>query len=309
MIVYRELSSLCHDLGYSARALYAASNSIFKHYHTVSIPKSNGEQRVLHVPDKYLKSIQKSIARNLLPLEEISIYAKAYRHGGSTGKNAMPHVGAKIVMKCDIRQFFDHITFAMVRAKVFPISRYSEANSILLSILCVYEDSTPQGAPTSPAISNIILRDFDNRVGAWCKEKEITYTRYCDDMTFSGDFDTNEVREFVKKELFKEGFFLNTKKTVVLRDGQRKAVTSLIVNDKLSVPKSYKKELRQSIYYCRKNGVESHLKFNTINETPDAYIRKILGRVNYVLSVEPDNVEMQEYRDWLRNILKNETLH
>lgn len=61
MIVYRELSSLCHDLGYSARALYAASNSIFKHYHTVSIPKSNGEQRVLHVPDKYLKSIQKSI--------------------------------------------------------------------------------------------------------------------------------------------------------------------------------------------------------------------------------------------------------
>ena len=57
----------------------------------------------------------------------------------------MPHVGAKIVMKCDIRKFFGHITFAMVRAKVFPISRYSEANSILLSILCVYEDSTPQG--------------------------------------------------------------------------------------------------------------------------------------------------------------------
>lgn len=303
MVVYRELSSLCHDLGYSARALYAASNSVLKHYHKVSIPKGNGELRELHVPDIYLKSIQKSIARNLLSTEVISKYATSYRSGGSTKSNALPHVGAKVVMKCDISKFFDHITFAMVRKKVFPNSRYSEANSILLSVLCVYTDTVPQGAPTSPAISNIILRDFDNRVGSWCEERGIAYTRYCDDMTFSGEFKPAEVREFIKKELFKEGFFLNSKKTVVLHDGQRKSVTSLVVNDKLTIPKNYKKVIRQEIYYCQKYGVEEHLKQRGFNEGVETYLRRLLGRINYVLSVEPENIEMQEYRDWLREKL------
>lgn len=300
MVVYRELSSLCHDLGYSARALYVASNSILKHYNTVSIPKGNGEQRILHVPDKYLKSIQKSIARNLLSAEEISPYATAYKEGGSTSKNALPHVGAKMIMKCDINKFFDHITFAMVRKKVFPVGKYSDANSILLSVLCVYTDTVPQGAPTSPAISNIILRDFDNKIGKWCEERNIKYTRYCDDMTFSGEFNAAEVKELVKNELLLEGFFLNPKKTVVLHDGQRKSVTSLIVNEKLSIPKGYKKEIRQTIYYCRKYGLESHLIKTSSLESVDDFLKRLLGRINYVLSVEPMNKEMNEYRDWIR---------
>ena len=299
MVVYRELSSLCHDLGYSARALYAASNSVLKHYHKVSIPKSNGGMRELHVPDKYLKSIQKSIARNLLATEEISVYATAYREGGSTIRNASPHIGAPMIMKCDISKFFDHITFAMVRKKVFPEAKYSAANSILLSALCVYTDTVPQGAPTSPAISNIILKDFDNRVGRWCAERNITFTRYCDDMTFSGEFNATEVQEFVNKELFKEGFFLNSKKTVVLHDGQRKSVTSLVVNEKLSVPKSYKKEIRQVIYYCKKYGVEEHLRQRGLSESPEVYINVILGRINYILSVERENAEMRNYKSWL----------
>lgn len=299
MIVYRELSSLCHDLGYSARTLYSASNTTYKHYHDVFIPKGNGEARLLHVPDMFMKSIQKSIARNILAYEEISPYAIAYRGGGSTKKNAAPHIGKETVMKCDIKKFFDHITFPMLRAKVFSETKYSKSNSILLSALCIYQDSIPQGAPTSPAISNIILRDFDDRVGSWCRDRNITYTRYCDDMTFSGSFDPADVKQFIKMELFREGFFLNDKKTVVLHPGQRMEVTGIVVNEKASVSKAYKKSIRQEMFFCRKHGIQSHVDERQIAESPERYRAMLLGRINYILSVEPGNKEMQEYRHWL----------
>ncbi len=300
MIVYEELSALCHDLGFSARALYYASNTVQKHYHEVEIPKGNGETRVLHVPDGFLKSIQKSIAWNILAYDEISPYASAYRLCGSTKNNAKQHVGKELVMKCDIRKFFDNITFPMLRKRVFPEERFSTANSILLSALCVYSNAIPQGAPTSPAISNIILRDFDYRVGAWCEERHITYTRYCDDMTFSGSFIPGEVKQFIAKELRKEGFFLNDKKTVILHPGQKMEVTGIVVNEKLSIPKAYKKALRQELYYCKKYGIESHIKMSGFNENTEKYRKKLLGKVNYILSVEPDNIEMQDYRKWLK---------
>lgn len=304
MIVYRELSSLCQDLGYSARALYTLSNTVTEHYHDVSIPKGNGEYRLLHVPDTFMKSVQRSIARNILEYEEISPYAKAYKPGGSTISNAEPHVGAQIVMKLDVRKFFDHITYPMVKEKVFPAEKYSEANRILLSVLCVYSHTVPQGAPTSPVISNIIMKDFDNRVGKWCNEKSITYTRYCDDMTFSGVFKPAEVKKFVGQELFKEGFFLNGQKTVVLHAGQRKEITGIVINDKMSIPKSYKKKIRQELYYCRKYGFDEHIKRIGIKESPERYSRKLLGKINYALCVEPQNKELKDGKDWISEEIK-----
>lgn len=305
MIVYRELSSLCQDLGFSARALYTASNSVEKHYHITKIPKGTGEMRTLHVPDQFLKTIQKRIAKNLLVYEEISPYAIAYRYGGSTKANAAPHVGHPVILKMDIRKFFEHITYPMVKEKVFPAHKYSESNRILLSILCVYDHTIPQGAPTSPAISNIILREYDDIVGQWCENHAITYTRYCDDMTFSGDFEPAPVIAFIRKTLFEQGFFVNTKKTVVLRNGQRKEVTGIIVNHKLSVASSYKKSLRQELYYCKKFGIESHIRHTQSYETKEHCINRLLGQINYILSVEPDNEEMNHYRQWILQSARN----
>lgn len=304
MVVYRELSSLCNDLGYSARALYAASNTIYKHYHRVDIPKADGGKRTLNVPDLYLKSIQKSIVRNLLIYEEISPYATAYYTGGSTRKNAGPHIGATVILKMDIKKFFDHITFPMIKKKVFTADKYSEANRVLLSVLCVHNECTPQGAPTSPYVSNIIMRDFDNRVGAWCEDKGIKYTRYCDDMTFSGNFDPKEVKAYVTREIRREGFFVNNKKTIVVKDGRRKEITGIVVNEKISVPNAYKRRLRQEIYYCRKFGVDSHIAAKGVEEGPEKYLRKLLGRANYILSVERDNNEIKEYKEWIVNQMK-----
>lgn len=298
MVVYKEISSLVKDLGFSKKALYYASNSIDKLYHNVSIPKQNGELRQLQVPNDFLKAIQKSIAKNLLAYEPISPYATAYRYGGSTIVNARPHINKSVVLKLDIRHFFDNITYPMVKEKVFAAEKYSEENRILLSILCVYQHSVPQGAPTSPFISNIIMRDFDNTVGEWCEKHNVTYTRYCDDMTFSGDFESKDIIDFIEIELLKYGFFLNKKKTTLLHNGQRKVVTGIVVNEKATVPISYRKKLRQEMYYIKKYGVESHIKKCGISEPKDQYLKKLLGRINYALSVHKDE-ELLEYRQWL----------
>lgn len=299
MIVYKEFSSLTSDLGISGKALYSASNQIKKHYHTVRIPKGNGEFRQLYVPDEFLKSIQRKINEKLLSLEEISPYATAYRLGGSTKINAKPHVGKPVLLKLDIRHFFDHLIYSIVKEKAFPAQRYSEQNRVLLSLLCVYKDALPQGAPTSPTISNIIMREFDNTIGSWCWQNDIAYTRYCDDMTFSGDFDPKPVIQLVKSELKKLGLFLNDKKTVVVRRGQKQSVTGIIVNVKESVAKEYKTKIRQEMYYCMKFGIKSHLALCNNSDTVENYTLQLLGRINYVLSVEPSNAQMKTYRNWL----------
>ena len=305
MDAYQGISSLAKALGVSQKALYSASNSLHRHYHAVKIPKANGEYRRLYVPDEFLKHLQRRINERLLSQEEISPYATAYRNGGGIVVNAKPHVGQKMILKLDIRKFFDHLLYPIVKRKVFPAAKYSEDTRILLSLLCIYMDAIPQGAPTSPTISNIIMRDFDDTVGSWCWKRGISYTRYCDDMTFSGDFEAQEVIAFVRAELWKMGLFLNGKKTVVVREGQRHTVTGILVNEKLSVSKEYKKKIRQEMYYCMKYGVCSHMEKNSNSEAESSYIRKLLGRVNYVLSVETDNSTMKEYKNWLQKCLLN----
>lgn len=300
MVVYRELSSLEKDLGVSAKMLYTLSNQLHKHYHNVKIPKGNGEFRELSVPDDFLKAVQTKIAQNILALDRISPYAKAYRPGGSPLKNAQPHVGSEILLKMDIRHFFDHIYYPVVKEKVFTADRYSESNRILLSLLCVHRDALPQGAPTSPVISNIIMRDFDDAVGSWCAERNIAYTRYCDDMTFSGHFDPKTVKVFVKDQLKKAGFYVNDRKTVVARPGQQKTVTGIVVNDRPNASATYRKKLRQELYYCKTYGVYSHMCRTGVSVGEETYLRQLLGRINYVLSLDPLNEEMQGYKRWIK---------
>ena len=137
-------------------------------------------------------------------------------------------------------------------------------------------------------------------MGSWCDDRGISYTRYCDDMTFSGNFDPRPVIQRVKSELKKMGLFLNDKKTIVVREGQKHSVTGIIVNERLSVPSEYKKQLRQEMYYCMKFGIQSHLDSTERGDSTEKYILTLLGRINYVLSVEPQNEQMQKYKAWLK---------
>ena len=127
------------------------------------------------------------------------------------------------------------------------------------------------------------------------RKRSITYTRYCDDLTFSGDFDPASVKSFVSDELYKLGFYLNEKKTVAVKDGQKKLVTGIVVNERAAISAAYKRKIRQEMYYCMKYGIPEHLKKADIKLSPDKYHQKLLGKVNYVLSVEKQNGAFKEY--------------
>lgn len=300
MIVYRELSSLEQDLGIPVKTLYTVSNSLGRHYRSVQLPKKGGGCRTLSVPDEVLKSIQRRIADVLLVHTPISRYASAYRYGGSPLRNARPHVGKPLVLKLDILHFFDSIRYSAVKEAAFPQEIYAEPIRILLAMLCYYKDALPQGAPSSPAITNILLYGFDETVGCWCRGRSISYTRYCDDMTFSGDFDVGEVIRFVRGELTKMGFLLNEQKTRIQHSSQRQTVTGIVVNEKPGIPADYRRALRQELYFCRKFGIAEHLCRRGLDIPEHIYAEQLFGRVNYVLQVSPQDKSMQQARIWLK---------
>ena len=304
MIVYTELKSVEQDLGISAKTLFSVSNSLSSHYKRVKIPKKNGSFRELSVPDEVLKKIQRAIVQKILVYEPISKYAQAYKTGASVQRNASHHVGKKKILKLDIKHFFDSILYSTVKDKCFPAERFSEPIRILLSMLCYNREALPQGAPSSPIITNIIMRDFDEKVGKFCKEKNISYTRYCDDMTFSGDFEEAPIIAFVKAALFEYGYLLNSKKTTVVSSSGRQIVTGVVVNEKVTVPAEYKSKIRQEMYFCKKFGVENHLQH--INYTGDikVYLQSLLGRVSFVLQIESNDEDFLEYKTYLTNVLR-----
>ena len=303
MIVYRELSSLVRDLGVDAKTLYALSNSVAKHYHPVRLSKRGGGYRELSVPDEPLKRVQRRITQVLLVHMPVSPYATAYRYGASPYRNALPHVGQPAVLKLDIRHFFDSILYSAVKEKAFPARNYSEPLRVLLTMLCYYRDALPQGAPSSPAITNILMADFDAQVGEWCQERFIRYTRYCDDMTFSGRFAPGEVLAFVEPRLREKGFFLNEKKTRFIPAGQRQIVTGVVVNEKPSAPREYLRRLRQEVYFCQRYGVESHMARQGIAGPRQRYLRQLLGRVEYALQISRGQRELLAERAWLLQAL------
>lgn len=287
--------NLCQDI----RTLYAVSNHLEKHYEYMIIPKKDGTKRILHMPDPLLKYIQRNILNHILYGMHISMYAKAYFKNLNVLENAKPHVGKSMLLKLDIKDFFNHITFQMIKENVFKEEYFPESVSTLLTILCTYHGVIPQGAPTSPMISNIILREFDETVGSWCKEKNITYTRYSDDMTFSGEFSKEKIIKFVESELSKLGFQLNKKKIKFLTNKNRKIVTGIVVNEKLNVVRNYRKEIRKQMYYIKKYGVIRHLDRLQLDMEVNEYMESLKGKIRFILHVRPQDREFKEYLSWI----------
>lgn len=282
------------------KCIYAVSNHVEEHYREVFIPKKRGGRRRLLVPDYLLHTMQSNILRKILREAKVSQYAKAYCPGKPIRENALAHVGAEQILKLDIKEFFENITYLMVYQCAFQGEYYPPAVRTLLAHLCCYKDYLPQGAPTSPMISNLVLYSFDEYMGKWCEEQGIRYTRYCDDMTFSGEFDVREVKQKVRSYLQVLGFELNRKKTKVLRKHNRQSVTGIVVNEKAQVSKTYRREVRQAVYYCEKYGVQEHLQRSGAKEWlqkgEERYLQHLLGKVNYILQVNPEDSAFQEVR-------------
>lgn len=279
--------------------LYAISNHPEKYYTLKYINKKDGNKRELLVPNKTLKNIQRNILKKALYGLSISEYVTSYQKRKTLIDNAKPHINQKIILKLDIKDFFHNIDFENLY-NALPNYIFPPSIKVLLIKLCTYEDYLPQGSPTSPFLSNLVLKNFDDYIGKYCKERNIQYTRYCDDLTFSGDFDTKNLKNKVRAFLEMLGFNLNEKKTRIITRSQRQIVTGIVVNEKINTPVSYRKKIRQEMYYIDKYGIDSHCK--KINQEKKKYLESLRGRINYCLSINPNREEFKSYEKKLKNI-------
>lgn len=279
---------LAHFLGTGRKSLFDLLRYTDREYRTVNIKKKNGGGRTLHVPGPKLKQIQSVILRHILNAFPVSLYATAYKEGAQLMDNALPHVGKRYLLKLDITDFFGSIRFDQVYRAAFNANYFPKQIGLMLARLCCRQDVLPQGAPTSPALSNLVMKNFDNNMGAWCARRGISYTRYCDDMTFSSDKPLYHVYEKAKAMLEEMGFQLNEKKTRFVTNANRQSVTGLTVNEKVTVSREYKRNLRQELYYLLRFG-----------DSSVARCQCLMGKLNFVLQVEPENRWFRQVKERL----------
>ena len=168
---------------------------------------------------------------------------------------------------------------------------------MMLTKLCCLDNCLPQGAPTSPYLSNLCCRELDNRVGNYVVKAGFRYTRYSDDITISGtitDKQISSLHKFITKVINENHFKINQNKTRVLHKSNRQAVTGVVLNSKISAGSETKREIRQIVYYIQKYGIESHLQ-QIMNDQPN-YLNHVLGKINWVLFLEKNNEEFKKYK-------------
>jgi len=296
------------------RSLLEVSNNPEKYYHQHTITV-HGKTRQISQPMYPLEAYQRWILKNILEKTPTTEYTYAYKKGTSLIDNARVHLGNQVLVKLDISHFFDSITFGMVYDVFANQMRFPTEGATLLTNLCCLNGRLPQGACTSPYLSNLCVIKADNEIAEYCKEHNLSYSRYSDDMTFSGNrIAVKDLISFVQQTLKKYGFRLNYKKIHVDGKGRQHRVTGIVCNEKISTPVDYRKQVRQEIYYLKKFGVVDHLihmnnsEFMDDNGTPnaDSYFSSLLGRIAYVLQVTPDNEEFVKYREYVNGCMDKE---
>ena len=148
------------------------------------------------------------------------------------------------------------------------------------------------------------MKNFDERIGLWCEQNDISYTRYSDDMTFSGNFNPSEVIIKVRKMLYKLGLKLNGDKTHVIYKCSSQKVTGIVVNEKLQVDAKYRNKIRQEIYFIQKFGLKSHLEKCNIDIDLLTYINILYGKILYVLQINENDKEFRKYKQIILNLKK-----
>ncbi|HBC89598.1 MAG TPA: hypothetical protein DCZ94_21890 [Lentisphaeria bacterium] len=256
-------------------------------YKQKEIPREGKAPRIISVPAPILKFIQKRILARMLEQIEIHPAAHGFVKGRTIFSAAEPHVGKRIVLSIDLRDFFGTISFKRV-AGMFKAYGIAKKQAFLLAGLCCYQKKLPQGAPTSPAISNIVCKRLDSRLAGLCRKHNINYTRYADDLVFSGDGRMLRFLKVFKEIVQKEGFAVADEKTFIRRSGSRQKVLGLNVNTKVSVPRKARRIIRAMVH-----------KQSQEKKPDDEMIAFLLGHAAFMKPVHPEQAAK------LKNILEN----
>ncbi len=307
------------ELGELRWLAYHRRGATLVHYHRYDIPKKTGGRRHISAPKPKLAQAQRWILDHILVLKSqpspasssgatpsgatlsVADPAHGFLKGRNIVSNATPHVGKQIVINLDVEDFFPTITFRRVKG-VFKKLGYSEHLATVLALLttepprvaarfdgklyhvALGDRRLPQGACTSPALTNLICVRLDRRLQGLLGPRGVSYTRYADDLTFSGDdLDVGKLLGLVRRVLREEGLSENRAKTRVMRRGGRQEVTGVVVNDKPTVSRREVRRLRAILHNCGRHGLASQNR-----DGHDDFAAHLRGRVAFVRMVDPE---------------------
>ena len=271
-------------------------------YESFDIPKKNGGFRHIHAPKKDLKKIQKSLAEVLYKNEKeiakrngtnLNI-SHAFEKEKGFITNAKIHRNKRFVINVDLEDFFDSFHFGRVRGYFIKNKNYQLTKEVATTIaqIACYEGKLPQGAPSSPIITNMICNIFDMRLLKMAKKYKLDYTRYADDLSFSTnnkDFLNVEKLFFdeLAGEVVRAGFKINDNKTRVQYKDSHQEVTGIVVNKKLSVDRKYCKKTRAMAHQLYKTG-----EF-TIEDGTKGTINQLEGRFSFINQLDKYNNKIE----------------
>jgi hypothetical protein len=282
---------------------YDREVSTVTQYRRFKIPKRTGGERLISAPRRRLKAAQRWVLESLLERLDLSEHAHGFRSARSIVTNARPHVGASVVVNVDLRDFFPTVTYRRVKG-LFRKLGYSEEVATVLGLLCTEPDIVqteldgvtyyvaqgtrhlPQGAPTSPAITNLLCRHLDKRLSGFARKHQLAYTRYADDLTLSAakgaDPPVGDMLAVLCKVARTEGFDIHPDKISIQRQGRRQEVTGVIVNQQLGVDRRTLRRFRAFLFQLEKDGPEGKRWGSGGNPITSA-----VGFANYVLMIDP----------------------
>ena len=253
---------------------YHRGAATIDHYYRFTIPKRSGGTRVISSPKKQLRVAQNWVLNSILSKIELHPAAAAFRAGRSIVDNARLHQERAIVVRLDLKDFFPSIKLRRVKG-LFQSFGYNEGVATIMALLCTEaprveikldgetryvslgERQLPQGACTSPLLTNILCRRLDTRLTALSQKFGFTYSRYADDLVFSHSDSEAKLGLFltlVKKVIQTEGFILNEDKTRIMRQQHRQTVTGLVVNQQPHLSRDDLRKFRAFLHHCEKEG-------------------------------------------------------
>lgn len=271
------------SLDYLSRVIVASNEK----YRTFEIPKRTGGKRKIEAPQPNLLKCQRWILENILHKVSLNQYSTAYRPGFSILNNVIPHVGSDCLLKLDLKDFFPSIGIDRV-ISVFANFGYTEKMAFELASICCLNGRLAQGAATSPALSNIIAKRLDNRIGALVSDLDLTYTRYSDDIAISGQFLDASLIGSISSIVREEGFILNDRKTILYGSRGKKIVTGISVGgDKPRIPRASRRKIRQEYYELFLSKEAS--KVFSAGGRDVFFLDSLVGKLQFWSFVEPES--------------------
>jgi hypothetical protein len=275
-----------------------------EHYHYRLLPKRDGSVRLIEAPKRRLKSLQRQVLAEILDRIPPHPAVNGFVKGRSIKTFAAPHAGQRVVLRMDLSNFFPTFAAARIHA-FFRTLGYPESVADLLtgistnaaprrlfdglplesrSLYC--RPHLPQGAPASPSLANLCSYRLDCRLSALAASVGANYTRYADDLAFSGgaDFDRRVARfsTHVAAILLDEGFAVNHRKTRMMRPGAAQRLAGLVVNRFPNIPRADFDRLKAILTNCVRFGPASQ------NLSGHERFREHLeGRVAFIASINP----------------------